>query len=441
MKLLPSSLAARTVLLVLAVVLVAEVATFSLILNQGRNAHMRRTADSIAAQVRMLQAVLPGLGEDARRALENAAVGEEGLQLQVDSPAVPTHEPRVGFARQLRRGLNENLGAVDSDLLLRNSGPGERSSLWIGFNAAGERWWLVLSPPRFAPKALPRDLWEWLAVSLVVLMVIAGLFVRGIVRPLARLGEAVTSTGDGSARKVTPEGPSEVQRLARRHNIMLEQLADADAERQEMLAGLTHDLRAPLARLRVRLALLENDSEREGLERDADDMERIVGQCLAFLRSENHGAAGAPLALADAVSDEVARQRELGRPVEFLVDPAAAACEVMMARGDVQRLLDNLIDNALQYGAPPVEIAVFNARVGAVDLRVRDHGPGIVAEERAHALEAFTQVDPARATRGSCGLGLAIVRRIVAGCGGELTLADAPGGGLDVLISIPVAGA
>ena len=112
-----------------------------------------------------------------------------------------------------------------------------------------------------------------------------------------------------------------------------------------------------------------------------------------------------------------------------------------MARGDVQRLLDNLIDNALQYGAPPVEIAVFNARVGAVDLRVRDHGPGIVAEERAHALEAFTQVDPARATRGSCGLGLAIVRRIVAGCGGELTLADAPGGGLDVLISIPVAGA
>ena len=441
MKLLPSSLAARTVLLVLAVVLVAEVTTFSLIFNQGRNAHMRRTTDVIAAQVRMLQAVLPGLGDDARRALENAAVGEEGLQLQADSAAVPQHEPRFGFARQLKAGVRDSLGAVDGDLLLRDAGPGERSSLWIGFKAGGERWWLMLPPPRFAPKALPRDLWEWLGVSLAILMLIAGLFVRSIVRPLARLGEAVTATGDGSARKVTPEGPSEVQRLAVRHNTMLEQLAAADAERQEMLAGLTHDLRAPLARLRVRLALLENDVEREGVQRDADDMERIVGQCLAFLRSENHRASGAPLALADAVSDEVARQRELGRPVELVVDSAAAACEVMIDRGDVQRLLDNLIDNALQYGAPPAEVAIFSGGNKSVRLRVRDHGPGIAVEARARALEAFTQVDPARATRGSCGLGLAIVRRIVAACGGEVALADAPGGGLDVLITIPVTSA
>ena len=116
------------------------------------------------------------------------------------------------------------------------------------------------------------------------------------------------------------------RRLAERHNTMLAKLARAEDERREMLAGLTHDLRAPLARLRVRLALLESDADRQGLERDTLDMERIVEQCLAFLRSEaNPQQPPPPLPIADAVSNEIARQRELGRPVEMAVDAPAAA--------------------------------------------------------------------------------------------------------------------
>ena len=205
-----------------------------------------------------------------------------------------------------------------------------------------------------------------------------------------------------------------------------------------MLAGLTHDLRAPLARLRVRLALLENDTDREGLARDTNDMERIVDQCLAFLRSEEGVQSEQPLVVADAVSDEVARQRELGRPVEIAVSEAAATVEVAIARGNLQRLLDNLIDNALQYGAPPVEVALDVTPLNKVALSVRDHGAGISAGDRERALEAFAQIDPARATRGSCGLGLAIVRRIVEGNGGELLLCDAPQGGLEVRMIFPV---
>ena len=154
-----------------------------------------------------------------------------------------------------------------------------------------------------------------------MLVLIDGLFVRSIVGPLARLGEAVAATGDGSARTVTPEGPKEVRRLAERHNTMLAQLAAADSERHEMLAGLTHDLRAPLARLRVRLA---------------------------FLRSEESSARPAPpLWLADALRNEVARHRELGRPVSMTVSEAAAACQVSITPGNLQRLLDNLIDNVI----------------------------------------------------------------------------------------------
>jgi two-component system osmolarity sensor histidine kinase EnvZ len=434
-KLLPASLAARTVLLVIAVIVVAELATFSLIGQSRRTAHMKQTVQFVAGQVHLLQRVLPGLDSDARHRLSTVEPGEHGLQLRADGPGVPRHEPRFGFAHRLAEELNARL---DSPVSLRHAGLGQRSGLWIGFAAGGETWWLILPPPRFEPQALPSELWVGLAVTLAILLLIASLFVRSIVGPLARLGAAVTATGDGSARPVIPEGPAEVRRLAERHNNMLVQLAQADSERREMLAGLTHDLRAPLARLRVRLALLENDIDRAGLTRDADDMERIVAQCLIFLRSEESElATPSPLLIADAVSNEVARHCELGRAVTLTVSEDVVPIQIALAPVNLQRLLDNLIDNALRHGAPPVEVSLAIEGGQTVRLEVRDHGPGIPAHEREHALRAFGQIEPARATGGSCGLGLAIVRRIIAAGAGNLVLADAPEGGLLVTVRLP----
>lgn len=435
-RLFPDSLAARTVLLVIAVIAVAEIATFQLIAHHRRGAHVQQTVQLISGQVRLLQGVLPGLDRAARARLAAGEAGEPGLQLRPDGSGVPPHAPRFGFAQRLAGALGERLG---EPVVLRHGGPGSRSGLWIGFTAGGELWWLVLSPPRFEPQALPPELWIGLAATLAVVLLIATFFVRGIVGPLARLGEAVSATGDGAARSVVPAGPREVRRLAERHNTMLGQLAGAEAERREMLAGLTHDLRAPLARLRVRLALLDDAAERAGLERDAEDMERIVAQCLSFLRSEERAGTAPPLAVAEVLSDEVARRSELGQPVGLSVDPAAAAGTAAIARGNLQRLLDNLIDNALRHGAPPVEVALTLADAATLRLCVRDHGPGIAPADRARALEAFAQIEPARATGGSCGLGLAIVRRIAASAGGRVALDEAPGGGLAVVVELPCA--
>jgi two-component system osmolarity sensor histidine kinase EnvZ len=433
---IPDSLALRTVLLVIAVVAVAEVTTFSLIYQYRGAVHKHQTVRYIASQIRLLQSILPGLDEASRRHLEEAEAGEQWLPLRSDDGQAPAMEPEFGFARALAEDLRRSLG---EEISLRQPGRGMRDGLWIGFHADGERWWLVLPVLRFKPHELPHDLWMKLWIALVMLILIAALFVRGIVRPLRRLGDAVSATGRDGAHRATPSGPREVRRLAERHNTMLDRLALAEAERREMLAGLTHDLRAPLARLRVRLALLENETERGGLERDADDMERIVGQCLDFLRSEAPRPANADLLpLADAVSDEVARHRDLGCAVDITVSEEAAGCGVSIDRHDLKRLLDNLIANALHYGAPPVEVSLARERPGYVRLSVRDYGPGIPAAERARALEAFVQIDPARATHGNCGLGLAIVRRIVECGGGTLELADAPGGGLDVRMSFPV---
>lgn len=259
MKLLPSSLAARTVLLVIAIVAVAEWVTFSLVFRKGDVAHIRRTTQFVAGQIRLLQTVLPGLDEEARRKLEEKEVGEPGIQLFPDSDVVPPkYSPRFGFANDLAERKTGR--KLDDPVILRHDGrrgPGVVDRVHGRWRSAGG--WSCRR--RAQRRACRTDLWLWLAATLAVLMLIAGLFVRGIVRPLANLGEAVDAIGDGSTRKVEPEGPSEVRRLAVRHNTMVDRLATADAERREMLAGLTHDLRAPLARLRVRLALLESDAE------------------------------------------------------------------------------------------------------------------------------------------------------------------------------------
>jgi two-component system osmolarity sensor histidine kinase EnvZ len=429
------SLAVRTTLLVITVVAVAEISTFSLILQYRGALHRHQIALYIAGQVRLLQSILPACDEASRRRLEETEPSDQWLQLRPDDDQVPINEPKFGFARELGGKLQ---ALLEGPVSLRHPGGGARSGLWIGFDAAGERWWLILPVLRFQPVDLPPVLWLKLMAALAALMLIAGWFVRGIVRPLQRLGEAVSAAGEGSARRVTPSGPREVRKLAERHNTMLARLSQAEAERREMLAGLTHDLRAPLARLRVRAALLENEAEREGLESDANDMERVVDQCLDFLRSEApRPENGETLPLADAVSDEVARHRELGRPVDITVSEDVAACGVSIERSSLQRLLDNLIANALHYGAPPVDVSLSVEHPGRVLFCVRDHGPGIPEPARERALEAFVQIDPARATRGSCGLGLAIVRRIVESGGGTLELADAPGGGLDVRMAFP----
>lgn len=430
-----NSLSVRTLILVVAVTAVAVFTTLSLILRNDQNAHAGQTARFIAGQIRLMQTLLPNLSDEGKQQLAATPPSGQWLQIKPDMADVPQGTAQFMFARDLSHKLTHIL---NEPITLRQADNEGQRELWIGFKAAGQDWWLILPPPRFKPKGLPHDLWEKLGVSLIVLLIFAALFVRGIVGPLKRLGDAVSATGEGSARKVEPEGPVEVRRLAERHNTMLDQLADADAERREMLAGLTHDLRAPLARLRLRLALLDNEADRQGLSKDSDDMERIVGQCLDFLRTnEQQNAPVESLVIADVVSNEVARHRELGRQIEIQVANDAGAQLVAIRHGNLQRILDNLIGNALQYGEPPIEITLDVERPHMVTLRVRDHGPGIPPDLRKRALDPFTQIEPARATRGSCGLGLAIVRRIVTAAKGEIRLDEATGGGLAVVIHLP----
>ena len=139
-RLFPDSLALRTVLLVVAVIAVAEITTFSLILDNRGTDHKNRTARYVAGQIRLLQTVLPGLDAEARQRLEMAEPDEQWLQLRPDGGQIPPHAPQFGFARELGKDLRHTLR---EEISLRQD-PDPRSGLWIGFNAGGERWWLIL---------------------------------------------------------------------------------------------------------------------------------------------------------------------------------------------------------------------------------------------------------------------------------------------------------
>jgi two-component system osmolarity sensor histidine kinase EnvZ len=220
-----------------------------------------------------------------------------------------------------------------------------------------------------------------------------------------------------------------VRRLSQRFNAMLERLEAASRERRTMLAGIAHDLRAPLTRLRLRLAEAGGDAGTTARsEADLAALERITGQFLLFAGADgDEPAAVVPL---DALLAELAAVADAStlvldtEPLERRVRPVALG-----------RAIANLIDNALEHGRPPL-LLVLESGPGpdGFTIRLRDEGLGIPPEQWARALEPFQRLDRARGGQGHCGLGLAIADRVAREHGGRLRAgSDGPGEGFEVI--------
>lgn len=432
MRLVPRSLAARTFALVATIVLVCEALTFA-VAGYYRNAFlMQRGVELVASYIRLARFAIESLPAERRAAGLAEVIGDRGVRV-VPGPAAGRYdafEPR--FLRHLHESLSHALGP---DARVRSLHTDAGTEFWIEFRAAGAPWSLVVPTARFE-RPLPWGLIAALGLLVALLLGLAAIFVRGITRPLAQLADAAAAVGAGAPRRAPVAGPREVQGVANAFNAMLTKLEESDRTRRVMLAGLPHDLRAPLARLKLRLSMLDAPGAAEGLRQDAIDIERIADRFIEYLRTlDARTADHVELDLGALVSERVARYEGIGRRV------IAAPLESAHLRADPEalvRLVDNLIDNALQHVAEPVEVGVATA-ADAIVLTVRDHGPGIALEARARALEPFTQLEESRGTRGGTGLGLAIVSEIVRAHRGTIRLDAATGGGLQVEVRLPVA--
>ncbi len=275
----------------------------------------------------------------------------------------------------------------------------------------------------------------WMVGTSIVLCAIAVFFLRGQVRPIRRLAEAAESFGKGApTAEFRPQGAREVRQAARAFLRMRERIERHIAQRTEMLAGVSHDLRTPLTRMKLQLAVAGDNETTRGLEADVADMERMVEEYLAFARGEG-GEEAAESDLDALVETVLAGARGGGKPVA-LVNRAPGLRPILRPNA-VRRALTNLIDNALRYGRSAR--LTLSRRGESILVEIDDDGPGIPARDRENAFKPFSRLDSARGPdTGGVGLGLAIARDAVRNHGGDVELADSPLGGLRARVTLPL---
>ena len=277
----------------------------------------------------------------------------------------------------------------------------------------------------------------WMMVLSFVLLGVAILFLRNQIRPIQRLAAAAEAFGRGrDVPDFRPAGATEVRRAAIAFIGMKQRLARQMAQRTEMLAGVSHDLRTPLTRMKLELAMMGGDDAcKKDLLSDIAEMERMLDEYLAFARGEG-GEQPAEADIGELIG-EVAddARRKSASPLEAA---AAPGLTVVVKRNALKRCIVNLVDNALKYGSK-VRLSATRTDDDLV-IAVEDNGPGIPPERRQEAFKPFRRLDAdgRNLETGGVGLGLAIARDIARGHGGDVKLGDSDLGGLKATIRIPL---
>jgi two-component system osmolarity sensor histidine kinase EnvZ len=274
----------------------------------------------------------------------------------------------------------------------------------------------------------------WMVGTSLVLFAVAALFMRNQVSPLRRLAAAADSFGKGrDAPLFKPSGATEVRQAAAAFMIMRDRIRRQIQQRTEMLAGVSHDLRTPLTRMKLQLAMLGDNPEIQELQEDVASMEGMIEGYLNFARGDG-SEERRPMHIGQLLEDIVHEASRNDIAVTLTVHDNV---ELALARNAFKRCLTNLVDNAARYAT---KIAIAAARNGSVlEITVDDNGPGIPEAQREDVFRPFFRMDESRnAETGGTGLGLTIARDIVHGHGGTLSLGDSPSGGLRARIRVPI---
>jgi len=290
----------------------------------------------------------------------------------------------------------------------------------------------ALPPPLAQP---PTQLLIGVAVLVAIAGALSAWSVRRLTRPLGTLAEAARGLASNLDQPPLPEsGPAEVATAAASFNRMQKDLKRNLETRSLALAAVSHDLRLPITRIRLRIERLRDEATREAIDSDLVEMDRMIGNTLEFLRAGHSGEQPARIdvnALVETVAEDM---RALG----CLVETRGEARAPLVARGQaIRRCLGNLVDNARRYGAGQVELTVRD-QAERVELIVEDRGPGIPEVERERMFEPYVRLETSRARHtGGTGLGLAIARAIARSHGGDVALESRDGGGLRAILWLP----
>ena len=284
-------------------------------------------------------------------------------------------------------------------------------------------------------KTLPFSSWSHLlalAAGVCAVMVLGIGAVRLITRPIESLATAAEDLGRGARPSDVPEaGLNEVRRAARAFNRMQRRIRRMIEDRTQMIAAISHDLRTPITRLRLRAEFIEDQEEQQKMLTDLDQMEAIIRSTLAFAREDSDTEPTTEIDLA-ALLREVAENH----PPATFATPRDTECKLRARPVALRRCFDNLVENAIRYGGS-AEIGIRDLP-DAIEIAIDDSGPGIPEDRMGDVFRPFVRLETSRNREsGGAGLGLAIARSVVLAHGGRITLANRKEGGLRALVRLP----
>lgn len=353
-----------------------------------------------------------------------------GIEYITDPKEYPSVRDKViaeFFTNQVEQKLANEIGAKDVTVYFQFK-PSPR--IWIQTPEMHGNW--VREPLKTYANYSPELLIGWVVGVPLVSAIIILILIRQMNRPLRRLQNAANEySKSGTAPYLdTNHGPLEIRQVNQAFNRMVYTLEQTERERRIMLAGISHDLRTPLTRIRLTAEMLPDEFLREGLVYDVDDMDAILNQFISYMRDG---------------SDEELKDTNINILLQELIvqfKPLDIRFEVqdvpiIPARSlSLKRLIANLINNAKRYGAEPIELSA-KVENEHILITVADHGEGIPEDQIEELMQPFVRGNSARTIQGS-GLGLAIVKRIVDIHQGEIQIHNREQGGLEVIISLPI---
>ncbi len=306
---------------------------------------------------------------------------------------------------------------------------------------ADGHWLLFMSrfdpPPPFDPVAVKfnqASFATWLLLSILLGIVLSILAARRLVKPLSELAVAVAQLGgSGEAPRITPRGPREVQGTIMAFNQMQERLRRFNDDRTRMIAAMSHDLRTPLTRLRLRTELIESPVHQEKMQGEIDFMSQLIDSILSFARDDTKREPRIIVDLSALVETICENASDAGEPVTFF---GPRHITISCRPSALRRAISNLVENAVKYGKK-AEVTL-TCTAGRTIITVEDEGPGIPRGERERVFEPFYRMEHSRnLDTGGVGLGLSVTRSIIWEQGGEISLGDRKGGGLLVRVELP----
>jgi len=430
---LPRSLLGRSVMIIVTPLILLQLVTTSVFYDSHWDTVTKRLARGVAGDIAAIISMMEQDrgGGDWPRLFEMA---QQNMQLRISfDPGARL--PDISFT--LRQTLvDRNLGTALAELVKRPFLIDTRTletevEIHVQMDSGVLQ---IVAPRRRLFSSTTYVVILWMVGTSLALFTVAALFMRSQVKPIRRLAAAAEAFGKGrDSDEFTVEGASEVRQAATAFTVMRDRIRRQITQRTDMLAGVSHDLRTPLTRMKLALAMMGNGPEVSDLKADVAEMEKMVGGYLTFARGEGREAM-AVIDLGELLQDVAAAARREGAAItlEVVADLTATVRAEAM-----RRALANLVGNAQRYAD---NIRVSGQRwAEAIEITVDDDGPGVPAEKREEVFRPFYRLEESRNPEtGGIGLGLTIARDVARGHGGDVILAESPMGGLRAILRLPV---